>query len=184
MVLGISPKFSFFTPKKALRWIQGSRIPCLCTSCFEPEPEAYKQVILPLNVRKQDKEKALWAGYFNRFYRSTVHILYRRYKDAFLQRNIKENLIFTEKLYANLNINYQIHCIDSTDENIDSFAFTYATQLQATLTVVMMTSHYNLADLILGPQEMNVLKKITKIPVLCINERDDLYVLCTWFYDD
>jgi len=179
MVFGISSKSSFFTPRKALHWIQHSRIPCLCTSCFEPEPEAYKHVILPLNVRKQDKEKALWAGYFNRFYQSTVHILYRRYKDAFLRQNIHDNLLFTEKLYANLNVNYQVHCVDSTDENIDSFAFTYAPQLNATLTVVMMTNYYNVADLIFGPQELGVLKKIKKVPVLCLNERDDLYVLCT-----
>ena len=179
MVFGVSSKSSFFTPRKALHWIQNSRVPCLCTSCFEPEPDAYKNVILPLNVRKQDKEKALWAGYFNRFYQSTVHILYRRYKDEYLRQNIQENLLFTEKLYANLNVNYEVHCVDSTDENIDSFAFTYAPELKATLTVVLMTNHYSMADVILGPQELDVLRKIKKIPVLCINERDDLYVLCT-----
>src|SRR5574344_337029 len=105
MVLGVG-KSSFFTPKKALKWIKDSRIPCLCTPDVAPAENAYKQVLLPLNVRKQDKEKALWAGYFSRFYMACVHILYVNYTDAFLHKNIFDNIAFTQKLYENLEINY------------------------------------------------------------------------------
>lgn len=178
MILAIS-RTSFFSPKKAHSWIKNSRIPCLCTSNIPPLKNAYKDILLPLNVRKQDKEKALWAGYFSRFYDACIHILYINYKDAFLHKNIFDNILFTQKLYNNLDVKYQLHEYNALDENIDDFAFNHSSDLSATLTVIMMTKYYSLIDFLLGPQELQILKHLKDLPVLCINERDDLYVLCT-----
>ena len=43
----------------------------------------------------------------------------------------------------------------------------------------MMTSYYSLIDYIFGPKENAIIANDAGLPVLCINERDDLYVLCT-----
>ena len=38
--------------------------------------------------------------------------------------------------------------------------------------------HTTIIDFIFGPKESQIIGNTDHFPVLCINERDDLYVLC------
>jgi len=42
----------------------------------------------------------------------------------------------------------------------------------------MNTAFYSLFDYIAGPPEKTLIVNKFQIPVLCINPRDDLYVMC------
>ena len=110
---------SYFTPRKALRWILPSRLPVLAVGGTYPQPHAYQSVILPLDSSVYAKEKALWAGYFNRFYQSEIHIIYKQYRDSYLAEKVKANLQFTKKIYGNLDISYQTHALPDTWEEIE-----------------------------------------------------------------
>ena len=85
----------FFTVKKALKLIRQSRFPVMVVKCGVDEEDAkdwYKDILLPLDIERQNKEKALWAGYFSRFYGSTIHILYPKYKDEGLAKLVYDNV--------------------------------------------------------------------------------------------
>lgn len=180
-VIGVSKKGknNFFSLKNAIKFIKPSRIPVMTVGKKMPEATVYQHVILPLDIDRQAKEKALWAGYFSRFYCATVHILHTAYKDAFLKQKLKDNIAFTEKLYNNLEIKYELHKITPTVDNMDKHSLIFASQINASLTVIMMTRFYSLIDFIIGPKENAVIGNEAGFPVLCVNERDDLYVLCT-----
>ncbi len=180
-VIGVSKtgKENYFNRKRAVRFIKPSRIPVMTVGKTMPPPTIYRHVILPLNIDRQAKEKVLWAGYFSRFYYATVHILHTVYKDEFLRDKLRGNVVFTEKLYRNLEIDYQLHEIKPTVDNIDKYSLKYAEKIDASLTVIMITRYYSLTDWIAGPKEYVVIGNEEGLPVLCINERDDLYVLCT-----
>ena len=172
-------KKSYFNRKRAVRFIKPSRIPVMTVGKTMPEATVYQHVILPLDIDRQAKEKVLWAGYFSRFYYATVHVLHTVYKDEFLKDKLKVNIAFTEKLYHNLEINYQLHEITPTVDNMDKYSLMYAKKINASLTVIMMTRYYSLIDCLFGTKEYAVIGNDEGLPVLCINERDDLYVLCT-----
>jgi hypothetical protein len=180
-VIGVSRhgKENYFHRKRAIRFIKPSRLPVMTVGNVMPEATVYQHVILPLDIDRQAKEKVLWAGYFSRFYYATVHILHTVYKDEFLKDKLKGNIVFTEKLYRNLEIDCQLHEITPTVDNIDEYSLKYAKKINASLTVIMMTRYYSLIDYLLGPKEYAVIGNDEGLPVLCINERDDLYVLCT-----
>jgi hypothetical protein len=168
----------FFTAKKALKFIRQSRFPVMTVN-FMVEYEAmnYKHVLLPLDIERQNKEKALWAGYFSRFYGSVVHILYPKYKDEGLAQLVNDNVAFVEKLYENLEVTYEKHETEP-QKYLDAYGLEFAPQVSAGVEVIMMTRYYTLADVLTGPRERKIIGK-TGMPVLCINQRDDLYVLCT-----
>jgi hypothetical protein len=180
-VIGVSKKGenNFFNIQKAIKFIRSSRIPVMTVGNKIPEATVYQQVILPLDIDRQAKEKALWAGYFSRFYCATVHILHTQFKDEFLKQKLKDNIAFTEKLYNNLNITYELHQITPTVDNMDKYSLKFASQINASLTVIMMTRFYSLIDMLFGAKESAVIGNEAGFPVLCVNERDDLYVLCT-----
>ena len=180
-VIGVSKKGknNFFSLRKAIKFIRPSRIPVMTVGNKSPEATVYQHVILPLDIDRQAKEKALWAGYFSRFYCATVHILHTQFKDEFLKQKLKDNIAFTEKLYNNLNITYELHNITPTVDNMDKYSLKFASQINASLTVIMMTRFYSLIDLLFGPKESAIIGNEAGFPVLCVNEREDLYVLCT-----
>jgi len=180
-VIGVSKqkKETVFSLRKAAKFIRPSRLPVMTVGKIMPKASVFQSVILPLDIERQAKEKVLWAGYFSRFYHAVVHVIHTEYKDEFLKNKLKANIAFTEKLYKNLKIKYQLHSITPTVDNMDKHSIEYARQIEASLTVIMMTRFYSLIDLLIGPREFSVIGNDEGLPVLCINERDDLYVLCT-----
>lgn len=180
-VIGVSRKGkeNYFSSKRAAKFIRPSRIPVMVVGNKMPKSSVYQHVILPLDIDRQAKEKVLWAGYFSRFYYATVHVLHTSYRDEFLNQKVKDNIAFTEKLYRNLEIQYELHNIMPTVDNMDRHSLQFARENDASLTVIMMTRFYSLTDFLFGPKEYAVLGNDDGLPVLCINERDDLYVICT-----
>lgn len=180
-VIGVQRKGkdSLFNLRKARRFIKPSRLPVMTVGLKLPDNNIFRQVMLPLDIDRQHKEKALWAGYFSRFYHAKVHILCGSYKDQLLKQKVKDNIDFTKKLYQNLEIDYELHDFDHNIDDIDHFSIFYAPEIKASLTVIMMTSFYTFIDYIFGPKENAIIANEEGLPVLCINERDDLYVLCT-----
>lgn len=180
-VIGVQRKGkdSLFNLRNARRFIKPSRLPVMTVGLKLPDNHIFRHVMLPLDIERQHKEKALWAGYFSRFYHATVHVLYGTYKDQLLKQKVKDNIDFTKKLYQNLEIEYELHEFGRTIDDIDRFSIFYAQEINASLTVIMMTSFYTFVDYIFGPKENALIANEEGVPVLCINERDDLYVLCT-----
>ena len=82
-VIGVdkNAKEGFFNVKKAIKLIRQSRFPVMTVTTNHTDTTCYKHILLPLDIERQNKEKALWAGYFSRFYGSVIHILYPKYKD-------------------------------------------------------------------------------------------------------
>ncbi|MCR4965260.1 MAG: hypothetical protein K6A41_06350 [Bacteroidales bacterium] len=179
-VIGVDKSKSegFFSLNKALRFIKGSRLPVMTVGKELPDKEIYKHVLLPLDIERQAKEKALWAGYFSRFYESTIHILHNDYKDKGLRRQVNDNIAFVEKLYQNLEVKCELNSV-SVNQDIDRYSIEYAPTVGASLTVIMMTRYVTLGDLLTGKREKKIIGNPQSLPVLCINQRDDLYVLCT-----
>lgn len=178
-VIGVdkNAKEGFFNVKKAIKLIRQSRFPVMTVTTNHPDTTCYKHILLPLDIERQNKEKALWAGYFSRFYGSVIHILYPKYKDEGLVKLVHDNVAFVEKLYENLEITYEKH--ETQPQNyLDAYALDFASQVKAGASVIMMTRYYTLGDVLTGPRERKIIGG-SELPILCINQRDDLYVLCT-----
>ena len=170
---------TLFTHKSALKFIQKSRIPCVLCGKTLPNENAYKNILLPLDALRPSKEKSLWAGYFSRFYKSTVHIITATQKDEYFKTRLSRTLDFTLKLYANLEIDYKIHEVGKIEKEIDEFALEFSPNINGSLLVLTTTRFFTIIDYILGPAELKIISNKEDIPVMCLNQRDDLYVLCT-----
>lgn len=179
LVIGVdkTAKEGLFNVKKALKLIRQSRFPVMTVTETVEDATRYKHVLLPLDMERQNKEKALWAGYFSRFYGSVVHILYPKYKDEGLAQLVNDNVAFVEKLYENLEVTYEKHETEP-QKYLDAYGLEFAPQVSVGVEVIMMTRYYTLADVLTGPRERKIIGQ-TGMPILCINQRDDLYVLCT-----
>lgn len=179
-VIGVSRKQgeTFFNRRRALKFIAPSRLPVMTVGAASPTDPQWLNVMTTLDIYRQEKEKALWSGYFNRYGGATVHVLHTTYKDEFLREKLRDNLEFTDKLYGNLEIQAEKHEIPKAGD-LDAYALRHAADYHGCLLVVMTTTYKTIIDILFGTREKHLIANRFDIPILCLNERDDLYVLCT-----
>jgi hypothetical protein len=187
MPVALSEKCALINSKKARKWIRQSRVPVLTVGNKMPEENDFQQIILPLDINCQDKELALWASNFPaRFQKNCphipkenllIHIIYNQYKDELLRQKVENNIAFAVKLFNNIEAPYTLHAFKNID-NIHTFGLTFAQQTGNSMMLFLMTEHFSLIDLIFGPIENKILGNKQQIPVLCLNAREDIFVLC------
>ena len=188
-VMGVASakKMAFFNAKKARKQIGKSRVPVLTVGNVEAKENDYQQVVLPLDINCREKELALWASYFPTYWQKNcahiskenllIHIIFNQYKDELLRKKAQNNIDFVTKMFDNLNVSYTLHPFTKID-NIHTFGLDFAKKTANSVLLFLMTEHFSLIDLLFGPLENSILGNRENIPVLCINAREDAFVLC------
>lgn len=178
-VIGVSHSSSAqFNPSRALQFIAPSRLPVMAVGEAPVGDPQWQNILLSVDVDLPAKEKALWAGYFNRYGKSNIHILHNEYQDSISTDKLSDLMDFIYRLYENLEIQAIPHIITPKAYNLDQYAVEHAHDYQASALVVMTTTHKTFIDRIFGTREKQLLANPHNLPILFINERDDLFVLC------
>ena len=187
MPVADSKKRAFFNAKNARKWISKSRVPVFTVGNEMPKENDYQQIILPLDINCQDKELALWASYFPAYFQKNcahipkenllIHVIFNQYKDELLRQKVENNVAFVTKMFNNLEAPYKLHPFTKID-NIHTFGLNFAKKTGNSIMLFLMTENYSLIDFIFGPIENKILGNKENIPVLCLNAREDIFVLC------
>ena len=170
-------KHSPLYPQTQLDSLASSRVAyLLCPP--ESKPSNYEKVILTLNNASESKEKTLWASYFGRFAGSQIVLYYRRYKDEYHQKQLNLNIAFARKIFDQFKISLLTLHSENTKTQLDIQALDYAKENDCSLVICQTTKNKSFADRLLGLDEVRVLKNMKKTPVLFLNPRNDLFILC------
>lgn len=138
----------------------------------------YNNVAMVVDFKKESKDKFIWSSYFPRFIGSQMHVLYYDYKDQFLHGKWYANMQQLHKLYTGLNISFQPHTIESKSTFPDVNALRFANENGFGLLICVTTKERDTLELIIGTQEQRTITNNFNIPILFLNPREDLYVLC------
>ncbi len=138
----------------------------------------FDDVAMVVDFKKESKDKFIWSSYFPRFIGSRMHVLYYDYKDQFLRTKWYANMQQLHKLYTGLDITFQPHIIESKSTFPDVNALRFAHSQGYKLLICVTTKERDTLELFIGTQEMRTITNRYNIPILFINPREDLYVLC------
>jgi nucleotide-binding universal stress UspA family protein len=153
----------------ALKVIVSSKVPFVIVQS-PPEDNKFDHIVLPIDFRKEDKEKVNWLVYLYKHFNSKIHILKPQKSDKRLLHGVNTNILFTKKILDQKHVEYDI----ITAPGNKSFAretIEYAVQIKAGLIVIMTTKNIGLADYVMGADEQYIIANSAKIPVMCINPR-------------
>ncbi|MBR5029383.1 MAG: hypothetical protein IKX51_09195 [Bacteroidales bacterium] len=174
-----SDKKSPCHPKNLLRDFAKCKVAYLLAQ--EP-PSDYASVVgkvaFALDFKKESKDKLIWASYFPRFFGSQLWVLSYNYTDEFLRNKWYSNMKFMDKMYKNLQVTYQKADLGKPKSFIDVVALDVARQLGIGLLICTTTAEKDVMEYFIGVQEERTIVNEHKIPILFLNPRDDLYVLC------
>ncbi len=85
-----------------------SAVPFLFVNENSEQYSTFKKLILPVDIRKENSESALWCSYFGRFNSAGVVVLAANHKHNEEQKQVKTNLAFTKKLFQKFKIEHKI----------------------------------------------------------------------------
>ncbi|MCX7697160.1 MAG: hypothetical protein N2Z72_05630 [Bacteroidales bacterium] len=138
----------------------------------------YSKIVLMIDFSPLEKEKILWASYFARKYHSLIYVLVPEPKDMFLKVKIQSNLQSLEKLYNNLSLSYEIVSLRTSYGKSVSEGLLFAKNIQAGCFLHLTSGGRDIFSILEGDTDVRTIREAVDIPILCINPRDDLYVLC------
>jgi hypothetical protein len=165
-------------PKELLRNFADCKVAYLTVQEPMRDPKGIQNVALSVDFKKQAKEKFIWSSYFARFNGSNIHALYYDYKDDALKRSWYDNMRFLQKLYTALNITFAPHVIPDKSTFEDVNALRYCSQEHYDLLISLTTDERDALEFFIGTQEQYIITNSQHLPILFLNPRDDLYVIC------
>lgn len=136
------------------------------------------KVAFSLDFKKESKDKLIWASYFPRFFGSQLFVLSYNYTDEFLQNKWYSNVKFMDKIFKNLKVSYQKADLGKPKMFVDVVAIEKAHELGIGLLISTTTTERDVMEYFIGVQEARTIVNEHKIPILFLNPREDLYVLC------
>lgn len=160
-----------------LRKLRKSRTPFLMTP-QALHSRSFKDVVYVMGYLKQEKEKILWASYFGRIYKSNINVIVPNASDQFFKTGVNGNMATMEKLYKNIDITHENIPLKFNIHKIYKEAIIYARDKNAGAFITLSTLRPDIFDFFGGSIEKKLICNKHDVPILCINPRDDLYILC------
>ncbi|MFN8258295.1 MAG: universal stress protein [Bacteroidales bacterium] len=157
-----------FTGSWALKVIAGTTAPFVVVQA--PPTDTLTDIVFPVDFKKEQKEKLVWAGYLVSHYKAKIHIIYQTSADTRIKAKTKSNIIFSKNYLAEKQGDFEIVELPSkkslADESIE-----YSKRIKAGMIIIMTTKNISFQDYVLGADEQQIIANPEKIPVMCINPK-------------
>ncbi|KAF5037327.1 hypothetical protein DSECCO2_565790 [anaerobic digester metagenome] len=98
--------------------------------------------------------------------------------DQFFKTGIRSNLQAMDKLYNAAEIDFKMVSVEANVHHAADAAMSYGNSIQAGAFIILTTLRPDIFDFFGGSDDIIAIRNKYSVPVLCINPRDDLYVLC------
>ena len=164
--------------KWAMKAFRESSIAFLFVNGEIPRFLSYKNVLVPVDFRKASKETSLWASYFGRFNKSQVNLIYARETERERAAKLTRNLQFFQKFLSSLNVRHSAAAGKTTSWGICDETVGRIDEFQGDVMIVSGSNNITLIDLLIGLPEKKMILNAGNLPVLMINPRKDICVLC------
>lgn len=141
----------------------------------------YDRVAFSIDYSKESKEKLIWASYFARFNSSRLELFHYIYSDEGLRQKWHNNIRFLNKFFDGFGISYQEHALSGRQglfAETSVVAAAHASGCQLLISTTTDLRNKDLLDYLLGSAEQRTVRNTQGLPILFLNPRDDLYVLC------
>lgn len=154
----------------ASRVISHSDVPVVVVKSEANEFRAYKNIVFPLDLTIESRQKVKWAIHLGKAYNSTINILTYKIGDEFLDNKMLLGLRQVERLLDENGVKYNVEILEKLDGNFADATLSYAEKLNADLMMIMTQSEdREFSEYIIGTYAQQIVNKSQNVPVMCIN---------------
>ncbi|MDR1679627.1 MAG: hypothetical protein LBR81_07610 [Prevotellaceae bacterium] len=137
------------------------------------EPAELQKILVPVSFLVEDREKGVFANSLGRWF--GAELLLMPAKDY--GTKARQNTHAICSLLDKYNLSYKFIEAMKDSFKVELEAIRRTGELGADLTLISASREYGLDDIVFGPKELACINEAS-VPVMLINPRADLYVLC------
>jgi len=172
LIIELAPDSCYSKVQPMLNVCRPLRIPYIFVKS-EMDKISLQQILVPVGFLVEEKEKGIFASKLARFCGSEITFLQSKDYGSRAARSIDQIKTIFDKLALECSV---------LQGNKDSFTIQKEAGLRASmgeadLVIITSSREYGLDDIFFGPQERKIITS-SQVPVMVLNPRTDLYVLC------
>lgn len=154
----------------ALKVIEGSKMPFIVVQ-RPPRDEHFESIVCPIDYKKEDKQKVVWAVYLNKYFKSKISLFVQKSNDANLKKQIHSNVVFIKSVLDQNKIEYET--IESGDKkDFSDQVIEYADTIKANAILITTSRKLDIADYMFGATEQKIIANKPCISVITVFPRE------------
>ena len=155
------------TGSHALKVVTSSTVPFIIVQNGEITENGYDDIVVPLDLHKETKQKLTIVANMAKYFKSRVHVIIPDETDEFLLTTVKANIIFANKFFDERSISVTTQIAASRD--FDAEVVKFAEKINADLIAIMNMQKNQMFGSITGKHEQVMITNSAKVPVLIVN---------------
>ncbi len=167
------------TGMNALKVITHSSVPFVVVQSKTPKESGYDEIVVPLDLNKETKQKLAIVANLAKYFKSNVHVVTPEESDEFLSHQVKANIKFAEKYFSERNITVTTKVLPSG--GFDNEVLKHAVSIDADLIAIMNLNKNNFFGVLTANHEEYILTNEAQIPVLVMNPIEGISTLSVDF---
>ena len=158
----------YITGSYAMKVITNSKVPFIVVQLKENKV-GYKNIVLPLNLSKDTKQKIQLAAEIAKYFDSKIHLVTPKETDEFLLNQLNRNITYAQRYLKENNISFETDTDAGKSGNFAKDVIKYAVSINADLVAIMKTESDGGVALFGGGFEQHMISNEAQIPVMCVN---------------
>jgi nucleotide-binding universal stress UspA family protein len=154
---------------RALKVVVSSRIPFLIVQ-DKPVQDKLETILLPIDFKKENKEKANWIFYLSTRFEEKVTIFKSHPRDRGFKRKLQSNMRYIENYLKTRDVDYEIVPCKGK-KSFKEEVVEYANENNFDMILIMATRGITFFDYLFGAPEQYIIANKHNLPVMCINPR-------------
>lgn len=167
------------TGSNALKVINSSKVPFIIVQEKSPKDDGYEDIIVPLDLNKETKQKLAIVADIAAYFKSRVHVITPDETDDFLKKQVKANVLFANKFFSERGIEVTTTVVPSS--NFDTEVVKHAVSVGGDLIAFMNLNKNNLLGVLTASHEEFLLNNSAQIPTLIMNPIEGMSSLAVDF---
>jgi len=152
----------------ASRTIIHANVPVIVVKS-DREAHGYSNIVFPLDLTVESRQKVMWAIHIGKSYKSTIRILTYKVGDESLNVSMRAALRQVTNLLEQNGVKYTEHILNQLGEDFAIETIKYAEAIDADLIMIMSQAEgMGLSDYIIGTEAQQLVNKSLTIPIMCI----------------
>lgn len=165
--------WQYITGSHALKVITHSSVPFIVVQEKEIKSSGYDDIVVPLDLNKETKQKLAFVANIATYFKSRVHVITPDESDEFLRHQVNANIQFAVKFFQERGIEVTTKIAPSN--GFDKETVKHAVSLDADLIAIMNLNRNNMLGVITASHEQYIITNDAKIPTLIVNPLESKY---------
>lgn len=168
------------TGMNALKVITHSKVPFVVVQDKTPKETGYDDIVVPLDLNKETKQKLAIVANLAAYFNSRVHLITPDESDEFLRHQTKANIVFAQKYFSERKIEVTTAVVKSS--GFDKEIVKHAIHVDADLIAIMnLNKGRVLSSVLTQNHEEYIITNDAQIPALIMNPIEGVNTLTVDF---